>query len=282
MIQACSPRPPRLHGALLPAARGDQRGAGDARRHQRRVDPHPHRHPRAPHRRQGHAAPPTWPPPPRASPWSAPDVEPEEIDMILLSTATPDRLLPVHRLRRAGAAGRPQRRRVRLRHGVLAASCTACRWRRRTSSAGQAETVLVCATEKMSSIVDWTDRADLRPLRRRRGRDGGQARHGRARHPLQLHEERRHAGGAAVPPRRRRAHPAGHRRAGRALALREDGGPRGLQVRRARHVRRGRDGAAARGRHERTRSTCWCRTRPTSASSRRPPSTPRCPWTRCS
>jgi 3-oxoacyl-[acyl-carrier-protein] synthase-3 len=82
---------------------------------------------------------------------------PEELDMILLSTATPDRLLPSTACDVQALLG--------ARNAAAYDYATACSGFLYGLSmaeahivAGQAETVLVCATEKMSSIVDWTDR----------------------------------------------------------------------------------------------------------------------------
>ena len=84
-------------------------------------------------------------------------VEAEGIDMILLSTATPDRLLPSTACDVQALLG--------ARNAAAYDYATACSGFLYGISmaeahivAGQAETVLVCATEKMSSIVDWTDR----------------------------------------------------------------------------------------------------------------------------
>ncbi|HEX6912673.1 MAG TPA: beta-ketoacyl-ACP synthase III [Longimicrobium sp.] len=85
-------------------------------------------------------------------------VEAEGIDMILLSTATPDRLLPSTACDVQALLG--------ARNAAAYDYATACSGFLYGLSmaeahivAGQAETVLVCATEKMSSIVDWTDRS---------------------------------------------------------------------------------------------------------------------------
>jgi 3-oxoacyl-[acyl-carrier-protein] synthase-3 len=81
----------------------------------------------------------------------------DEVDMILLSTATPDRLLPSTACDVQALLG--------ARNAAAYDYATACSGFLYGLSmaeahivAGQAETVLVCATEKMSSIVDWTDR----------------------------------------------------------------------------------------------------------------------------
>lgn len=81
----------------------------------------------------------------------------EGLDMILLSTATPDRLLPSTACDVQALLG--------ARNAAAYDYATACSGFLYGLSmaeahivSGQAETVLVCATEKMSSIVDWTDR----------------------------------------------------------------------------------------------------------------------------
>ena len=80
-----------------------------------------------------------------------------DVDLILLSTATPDRLLPstacdVQALLGARNAGAYD----------FATACSGFLYGLSMAeahvAAGQAETVLVLATEKMSSIIDWTDR----------------------------------------------------------------------------------------------------------------------------
>ncbi|HEX5868889.1 MAG TPA: beta-ketoacyl-ACP synthase III [Longimicrobium sp.] len=81
----------------------------------------------------------------------------EGLDMILLSTATPDRLLPSTACDVQALLG--------ARNAAAYDYATACSgflyglsMAEAHIASGQAETVLVCATEKMSSIVDWTDR----------------------------------------------------------------------------------------------------------------------------
>jgi 3-oxoacyl-[acyl-carrier-protein] synthase-3 len=84
-------------------------------------------------------------------------LEATDVDLILLSTATPDRLLPstacdVQALLGARNAGSYD----------FATACSGFLYGLSMAdahiTAGQAETVLVLATEKMSSIIDWTDR----------------------------------------------------------------------------------------------------------------------------
>jgi 3-oxoacyl-[acyl-carrier-protein] synthase III len=81
-----------------------------------------------------------------------------DVDLILLSTATPDRLLPstacdVQALLGARNAGAYD----------FATACSGFLYGLSLAEAhivaGQAKTVLLVCTEKMSSIIDWTDRA---------------------------------------------------------------------------------------------------------------------------
>ena len=85
-------------------------------------------------------------------------IGPEDVDLILLSTATPDRLLPstacdVQALLGARNAGAYDFATAcsGFLYGLSMAEAHVC--------SGQARNVLLIATEKMSSIVDWTDRA---------------------------------------------------------------------------------------------------------------------------
>ncbi len=80
-----------------------------------------------------------------------------DLDMILVSTATPDRLLPstacdIQAL--LGATGAAAYDFATACSGFLYGLSMA----QGHIAAGQAETVLVVCTEKMSSILDWTDR----------------------------------------------------------------------------------------------------------------------------
>jgi len=81
-----------------------------------------------------------------------------ELDMLLVSTATPDRLLPstacdIQAITGASGAGAYD----------FATACSGFLYGLALAeghiATGQAETVGVVCTEKMSSIVDWTDRA---------------------------------------------------------------------------------------------------------------------------
>jgi len=84
-------------------------------------------------------------------------LDPKDVDMVLVSTATPDRLLPstacdVQALLGASNAGAYD----------FATACSGFLYGLSLAeahiAAGQAETVLVIATERMSSIVNWGDR----------------------------------------------------------------------------------------------------------------------------
>ncbi|MEX0912768.1 MAG: beta-ketoacyl-ACP synthase III, partial [Gemmatimonadota bacterium] len=88
---------------------------------------------------------------------SAADVAAEDLDLVIVSTATPDRLLPstacdVQAMLDAGNAGAYD----------YATACSGFLFGLSIASAHiiaeQADTVLVICSEKMSSIIDWTDR----------------------------------------------------------------------------------------------------------------------------
>jgi 3-oxoacyl-[acyl-carrier-protein] synthase III len=177
-----------------------------------------------------------------------------ELDMILVSTATPDRLLPSTACDVQALLG--------ARDCAAYDYATACSGFLYGLSmaeahivAGQAETVLVAATEKMSSIVDWTDRTTCVLF----GDGAGAAVVRRATDERGILSSYMKSDGTLAEllyrPGRRRAHPHRHRGARRALALRQDGRARGLQGRGARHVRGGRDRDAPRRRHRRRTST---------------------------
>jgi 3-oxoacyl-[acyl-carrier-protein] synthase III len=82
----------------------------------------------------------------------------QDVDIILVSTATPDRLLPstacdIQALLGAGNAAAYD----------YASACSGFLYGLSLAeahiAAGQAQTILLICTEKMSSIIDWTDRA---------------------------------------------------------------------------------------------------------------------------
>ncbi len=86
-------------------------------------------------------------------------VEPSDIDLIVVTTATPDRWLP-------STACEVQSRIGASRTSFafdLHAACTGFLYALSVAEghvvAGQCETVLVVSTEKMSSIIDWQDRS---------------------------------------------------------------------------------------------------------------------------
>ena len=81
-----------------------------------------------------------------------------EVDAILLSTATPDRLLPATAVDIQAELGA-----TRAAAFDLSAACSGWLYALTVAegmiTAGSAETILVIASEKMSSIVDWKDRS---------------------------------------------------------------------------------------------------------------------------
>jgi 3-oxoacyl-[acyl-carrier-protein] synthase III len=85
-------------------------------------------------------------------------VNPGEVDVIILSTATPDRLLPSTAVDIQAELGA-----TRAAAFDVGAACSGWLYAMTTAEglimSGVAETVLVIGSEKMSSIVDWTDRS---------------------------------------------------------------------------------------------------------------------------
>lgn len=86
------------------------------------------------------------------------NVHPGEIDLIVVSTATPDRLLP--------ATACDVQAKLGATHAAafdIAAACSGFLYAMTVAegylAAGRGEIALVIATEKMSGIVDWDDRA---------------------------------------------------------------------------------------------------------------------------
>jgi 3-oxoacyl-[acyl-carrier-protein] synthase III len=85
-------------------------------------------------------------------------VHPGEIDTIILSTATPDRLLPSTAVDLQAELGAK-----RAAAFDISAACAGFIYSSTLAegmiAAGSAETVLVVGSEKMSAIIDWKDRA---------------------------------------------------------------------------------------------------------------------------
>ena len=81
-----------------------------------------------------------------------------ELDVIVLSTATPDRLLPATAVDLQAALGA-----TRAAAFDVSAACSGFLYNLQVAegliAAGSHETVLVVSAEKMSAIVDWTDRS---------------------------------------------------------------------------------------------------------------------------
>ena len=86
------------------------------------------------------------------------DVHPGQLDMIILSTATPDRLLPSTAVDLQAELGAG-----RAAAFDVGAACSGWLYGMTVAegmiTAGTAETILVVGSEKMSAIVDWKDRA---------------------------------------------------------------------------------------------------------------------------
>jgi 3-oxoacyl-[acyl-carrier-protein] synthase-3 len=85
-------------------------------------------------------------------------VHPGELDVIVLSTATPDRLLPSTAVDVQAMLGA-----TRAAAFDVSAACSGWLYGLMAAEglivAGTAETALVIGAEKMSAIIDWTDRA---------------------------------------------------------------------------------------------------------------------------
>ena len=86
------------------------------------------------------------------------DVHPGQLDTIILSTATPDRLLPSTAVDLQAALGAG-----RAAAFDVGAACAGWLYAMTVAegmiTSGVAETILVVGSEKMSAIVDWKDRA---------------------------------------------------------------------------------------------------------------------------
>lgn len=85
-------------------------------------------------------------------------VQAGELDVVMLTTATPDRLLPATAVDLQAELGAN-----RAAAFDLSAACAGFLYALTVAegliAAGSAETILVCGSEKMSAIVDWTDRS---------------------------------------------------------------------------------------------------------------------------
>src|SRR5216117_1612061 len=89
---------------------------------------------------------------------AAANVHPGEVDVIVLSTATPDRLLPANAVDIQAELGA-----TRAAAFDVGAACAGWLYALSTAEglimSGAAETALVIGSEKMSAIIDWKDRA---------------------------------------------------------------------------------------------------------------------------
>ena len=85
-------------------------------------------------------------------------IQPGELDTIILSTATPDRLLPSTAVDLQAALGASRAAAL-----DIGAACSGWLYGMTVAegliASGAAETILVAGSEKMSAIVDWKDRA---------------------------------------------------------------------------------------------------------------------------
>ena len=86
-------------------------------------------------------------------------VEARDLDAIIITTATPDRFLPITSCEIQAAIGASRR----CFAFDLQAACTGFLYALTTAegliAAGRSENILIVATEKMSTIIDWDDRA---------------------------------------------------------------------------------------------------------------------------
>ena len=176
---------------------------------------------------------------------AAAGTEVEELDAIVLATASPDRLLPSTACDLQALLGAENAAAF-----DIGAACPGLRLR--ADGGGRADRVGAepdGAGGRRREAVDHhrlPGPLDRHPVRRRGGRLGrpplertwpGD--------PLHLHQVGRPARAAAVPAGRRLRGPDQREGGLRAVALHEDGGARGLQGRRARDGRRVRRGACA-------------------------------------
>ena len=210
---------------------------------------------------------------PRSRPFARAGLTPDDIDLIIVGTATPDMLFPStacllqHKIGAHHAWGFDRRR------GLLGVHLLAHGRQRRWSPPARSKYALVVGADVMSSIIDYTDRSTCVLFG-----DGagavvlGAGRRRRARHPrLRARDRRQRRPGAVHAGRRQPA--AGVARDRRpAAALREAGRPDRVQVRRAQDRRRCATACWSATTSRPPTSTCSCRTRRTAASSRRPPS----------
>ena len=117
-----------------------------------------------------------------------------DVDLLLVSTATPDRLLPSTACDIQARIGANKAAAM-----DISAACTGYLYILALAegyiASGMGEVVLVVSTEKMTSIMDWEDRSTAVPVRRRRGRQrdsSGERRpgHSRKRHPVRRNVRR--------------------------------------------------------------------------------------------
>ena len=145
-------------GDLRAAARADQRRPREDGRHDRRVDPAAHRHPRAAHRRSRASRPRISARKRRSRRSRSAGLTPDDIGVIIVGTVTPDMMFPStacliqHKIGAHHAWGFD-----------LSAACSAFTYSLTTASqlvaSGAHEHALVVGADVMSSIIDYKDRA---------------------------------------------------------------------------------------------------------------------------
>ena len=183
--------PPRDHRRhrLGAAARGASPTTSwpETRRHHRRMDRRADRHPRPPHRRRRRDHRARSPTEAARKALDAAGIDADEIGLIVLATATPDQTFPASATRVQTALGIDD-----CIAFDVAAVCTGFLYALSVADnmikGGMADHALVIGAETFSRILDWEDRGDLRPVRRRRRRGRAQGRGERAdrghpRHP---------------------------------------------------------------------------------------------------
>jgi 3-oxoacyl-[acyl-carrier-protein] synthase-3 len=160
----------------------------------------------------------------------------EELDTIVLATASPDRLLPSTACDLQALLGA-----TNAAAFDVVAACPGYVYALTVAegliASGQSKTVLVVGAEKLSTITDFQDRSTAILFGDGAGasvvrRAGGLG----TRYPLDLPQVGRAARPAAVPAGRRLGRPDQREGGLRAVALHEDGRPGGLQGRRPRDV----------------------------------------------
>ena len=85
-------------------------------------------------------------------------LEPDDIDLIICATSTPDYTFPVDRDADPDGSWNHARRRLRPAGGLHAASFMQWLWRTSSSTSGSHKRALVIGAETFSRLLDWNDR----------------------------------------------------------------------------------------------------------------------------